>query len=504
MNQLIISSRDRALAGFVAGLIGGIVLGLLVSPPPLGFVWNLALSTVVGIIFGLAFGPKISTVGAGLVLGEAYGVFWWLVGSLTLIPLLSGQGLGWTVSAVQELFPLLLGQVLVYGAVLGLGYYCLAQGLARVSARPIIRQDQPKLRLPMGQDIVPPLVQAIIVGGLGGLLGSWVFARGIERAEFFPLVAGLMGSNQMMVGQTLHYIIGTIIGVSFGVLFFRDVRGVGPGLVWGMNYGLTWWIIGPMTLLPWLLDFRSGLDWSVVAARAAFSALVAHMLYGALVGLFYSLANKVWYVLFIDSDPLNRTVEGVGTRGLRSVLMGQIGGIIGGLLFTIVMVGIGALPAVASLIGARSVFAGLIVHLIISIVIGSSYGILFRREAYSYGSGLAWGLVYGLLWWLLGQLTLFFVILRQPVDWSLATVLAFYPALVGHLLYGIGLGLFFQFLARRYDIEWRGHIQRGNLGTRSTYHRPPKHRAAGTSTPALWTVTLVLGVILPLLLSMRN
>jgi hypothetical protein len=490
----------------VAGLIGGNVLALLVSPPPLGFVLNLVISAAVGVIFGLAFGPKISTAGAGLVWGEAYGVFWWLIGSLTLIPLLSGQGLGWTVSAVHELFPLLLGQVLAYGAVLGLGYYFLAQGLARASARPGIREDQPRVRIPMGQDIVPPLVQAIIIGGLGGLLGSWVFARGIERAEFFPLVAGLMGSNLMMVGQILHYIIGTIIGVSFGVLFFRDVRGVGSGLVWGMNYGLTWWIIGPMTFLPWLLGFGGGPDWSLVAARAAFSALVAHMLYGALVGSFYYLANKLWHVLFIDSDPLNRTVEGVGTRGLRSVLMGQAGGIIGGLLFTIVMVGIGALPAVASLIGARSVLAGFIVHLIISITIGSSYGILFRREAYSYGSGLAWGLVYGLLWWLLGQLTLFPVLLRQPVDWSPATVMAFYPALVGHLLYGTGLGLFFQFQARRYDAELRGRAQHGNPGTRSMYqaHRPLKRRAAGTSAPALWTVTLVLGVILPLLLSMSN
>ena len=144
-------------------------------------------------------------------------------------------------------------------------------------------------------------------------------------------------------------------------------------------------------------------DWSLTAARTAFRSLVAHMLYGALVGFFYAVVNKLWQVLFVDSDPLNRSFEGAGTRGLRSVLMGQAAGVIGGLLFTVVMVGVGALPRVASLIGAESAFAGFIVHLIIAIIIGSSYGLLFEREAYSYGSGLGWGLVYGLLWWLNGK-----------------------------------------------------------------------------------------------------
>jgi hypothetical protein len=45
---------------------------------------------------------------------------------LTLIPLLSGQGLPWTVTMIQDMFPLLLGQIVGYGAVLGLGYYHLA------------------------------------------------------------------------------------------------------------------------------------------------------------------------------------------------------------------------------------------------------------------------------------------------------------------------------------------------------------------------------------------
>ena len=42
-------------------------------------------------------------------------------------------------------------------------------------------------------------------------------------------------------------------------------------------------------------------------------------------------------------------------------------------------------------------------------------GLLFRRESYTYGVGLAWGLVYGLMWWLLGPLTLMPILLGNPL-----------------------------------------------------------------------------------------
>ncbi len=498
-----ISIRNRLLAGLLAGIVGGVMFGLLV-PAPLGFGFNLVVSAVLGLLFGLTLGRHIRTPGSGLLWGEAFGLFWWLIGSLTLIPLLSGQGLAWTTTAVTQAFPLLLGQVVAFGSVLGLGTYLFIRLLTRMA--PPHSHSQPTdgtFKRPMGQAIVPPLVQALIIGGFGGLFGSWLFAQGIEQAQFFPLVAQLMGSSSLVVGEWLHYLIGIVIGITFGLLFHHDVRGTGPGLVWGLSYGLIWWIIGPMTLMPLLLGVETRPDWSLSAAQAAFSALIAHLLYGALVGLFYALANRVWQLLFVDSDPLNRPLEAAGARGLRAILMGQAGGLIGGLLFTVVMAGIGALPDVASLVGGTSIFAGFLVHLIISLIIGSSFGLLFQREAYSYGAGLAWGLAYGVLWWLLGAVTLFSVLLRQPVDWSLAAVTALFPALIGHLLYGIGLGLFFQFLARRYDDTLSGWPQRGAQGTRLTTSNTTSSvpQIAGTATPALWVVTLILGVLLPLLLS---
>ncbi len=468
-------TRNRLLAGTIAGVLGGGVSGLLAAPAT-GWPVHLPMSGVLGLLFGLWFGVRVRTAGSALMWGQAYGILWWLLGPLTLVPLVAGRGLQWTVPALQDSFPHLLAHMIGFGAVLGLAMY----GLGRLL--PFIPAADPPPTEPRAPELVPPLVQALVVGGVGGLLGAWVFLWGIETAGFFPLVAGMVGMRSPAAGGLLHYFIGLVIAMTFALLFHRNAGGAGSALIRGMGYGVLWWILGPLTLLPLLT--RSPVLWTVEAARANVSSLVAHLLYGAVVGWVYAVVNRLWMVLFVDSDPLSRTREGAGTRSVRGLLIGQAGGILGGILFTFVMYGVGALPSVASLIGSRSPLVGVLVHFAISILIGSSFGLLFQRQAYSPGAGMSWGMSYGVLWWLLGALTLFPALLRQPVDWSLAAVSANYASLIGHLFYGVGLGLMLQYLVSRYD----------------SARQPDRQRDAGTPE-ALWASTVLVLVILPLVLA---
>jgi len=466
-------TRNRLLAGAIAGVLGGSVSGLL-AVPATPWPLHVLMSGVLGLLFGLGFGVRVRTAGSGLMWGQAYGILWWLAGPLTLLPLVDGRGLQWTVPAMQDGFPHLLAHMVGFGAVLGLAMHGLGRLLPFI---PATKSAEPRV-----PELVPPLVQALVVGGVGGLLGAWVFLWGIETAGFFPLVAGMVGMRSPAAGGLLHYLIGLVIAMTFALLFHRDAGGAGFALIRGMGYGVLWWILGPLTLLP--LFTHSPVHWTVEAARANVSSLVAHLLYGAVVGWVYAVVNRLWVILFVDSDPLSRTREGAGTRSVRGLLMGQAGGVLGGILFTFVMYGVGALPGVASLVGSRSPLVGVLVHLAISILVGSSFGLLFQRQAYSPGAGMSWGVSYGVLWWLLGALTLFPALLRQPVDWSLAAVSANYASLIGHLFYGVGLGLLLQHLVSRYD----------------SARQPGPQRDTG-APEALWAGTVLVTVILPLVLA---
>lgn len=482
------------VAGAVAGLVASIISGLLVEQNS-GFIIHLLIGTVLGIGFGLTFHNRLRTLGEALIWGESFGLLWWLIGVTTVMPLLSGQPLLWTLTYLSEVMPQLLGWVFGFGAVLGLVYlWMVIHGVRYLGLGSSLDSQD-------GADHSPYLLfshhlHALVIGGFGGLVGSWIFAWGIDTVNFYPLVAGLVGSESMMLGRVLHYTIGLIIGISFGYVFHHDLRGAGGGMIWGMNYGMVWWVLGPLTLMP-LLRSGSVPAWTLEGTQALFPSLISHLLYGAVVGYASGLLDQFWRLLFVDSDPLNRIYEGSGAQGVRALLMGIVGGVVGGLLFSIVMVSVGALPSIALLVGAQSAVVGFLVHLLISIIIGVSYGLLFQRQSVSYGSGIAWGMLYSLLWWLLGPLTLYPILLRQPPDWSLAVVIAQYPSLVGHLLYGAGLGFFFQYLSNRYaPVPYQVRYRNREIP-------PPvfvRQRQIGTPAPALWAVTLLLGVILPLLI----
>ena len=291
--------------------------------------------------------------------------------------------------------------------------------------------------------------------------------------------------------MTLHFTIAVIIGASFGVLFQRDVRGFGSCLGWGLGYGIFWWFLGPLTLLPILQG--STPDWSYERGAALFGSLVGHIIYGLLLGLVYATLDRLWLGFFYHSDPINREVEGPGTRTLHSLGWGAAASLAGGLLFSLVMVATGFLPQVANLVGGSSPALGFVVHMGISTLIGMSYGVLFGYEARDFGSSIAWGMLYGLAWWFVGYLTLLPILLGGPFVWTTEAAAAGLPSLVGHLIYGIATACVVLLLERRHA-DWL------RLDPRIAAREARRQRPIGTPAPALWLFAVGLGVMLPVML----
>jgi uncharacterized membrane protein YagU involved in acid resistance len=260
---------------------------------------------------------------------------------------------------------------------------------------------------------------------------------------------------------------------------------------WGLGFGIFWWFFGPLTLLR--LAAGLPLDWSAEQGTAVFGSLVGHILYGLILGVAYATIDKIWVRLFIQSDPLNREIESPGLHVLRSLGWGAVAGLIGGLASLPVMIATGVLPKVAGVDTSFVGFRGLVIHLSVSALIGMTYGMLFRNETTSSGSSIAWGWLFGLIWWYLGPMTLMPLLLTGVCDWSTDAASALLPSLLGHLIYGAVTALIF-FL---FDHSYTRSLL---LDPRTSPRELRRLRPVGTPAPALWLFALSLGVLLPILL----
>jgi hypothetical protein len=253
------------------------------------------------------------------------------------------------------------------------------------------------------------------------------------------VVGGLGGAARICVGLASS-IIGVVLGGGYGLLFALlvspQVTTPGAGLLWGLAYALLLWLADPAGLLSALAGTtaRGMLD----LARAQFPALVASLLcFGMPLGVTLGAARG------LESQP--------GTAPFswpRAIIVGGIAGIIGGWAFGKWMAQVNFFPLIAGLVHSTSYSVGVALHFVIAIIIGATFGLLFQRDVRGYGSSLGWGLGYGLLWWFLGPLTIRPIWQGVPLNWSYTHGTELFGSLIGHIVYGVLVGLIYAALDR--------------------------------------------------------
>jgi len=438
-----LSPRDTAghaaVTGAVAGLVGGLAFGaamlqldalpsmgllLLAGTPVLAFAVHMLIAALVGSGFGLLARWFRSDPGETVSLGLAYGALWWYLGPLTLLPLLLATRPAWELTVAQQQFPGLLGHLL-YGAVTG-----LALSVLRPRASKVSRPARGSLLRGMAAGVLGVIVVMLTVG---------------TRLGLPPALAGLMPGPGRPAPLLAAVLLGPLIGLGYTLLYRRSSGGAGLALVRGQVYGFLLWVVGGLTVMP-LLEGEP-LTWTAVAVRADFVALPGFVVLGVAVALLHRVLGGLASLL-----PANQTPQEparVGSGGLPAAA-GLTAGAVGGLLFTIAAAGTGFIGAAARLVGSDSPAAGFAVHLLISIVLGVSYGKLFRHQSRTLGIALGWGLSYGFFWWVAGALTLQPMLLGGRPHWTAPAASASFAFLIGHLVYGTALGVTFYLLERRF------------------------------------------------------
>ncbi len=141
---------------------------------------------------------------------------------------------------------------------------------------------------------------------------------------------------------------------------------------------------------------------------------------------------------------------------------GVVAGLVAGLVFGMMMQLMnvptpegGQMPMmamVAKVVGSTSLAVGWIYHLFNSAFIGAIFVWLFSKRAVSVGSGLGWGAVYGIGWWIVGGQVLMPIALGMPPFASIMMPdmrMVAIGSLIGHVIYGLILGGLFPVFVRK-------------------------------------------------------
>jgi uncharacterized membrane protein YagU involved in acid resistance len=132
------AATHRATHGAVGGLAGGVIFGLLMqamdmipmvaqlvdsTSSAVGWLVHLAISVFIGGTFAILLGQAASTLTRAAALGVGYGIFWWVLGALVLMPARLGMPIfDLSTTAWQSL----MGHML-FGLALGVVYSLLSR-----------------------------------------------------------------------------------------------------------------------------------------------------------------------------------------------------------------------------------------------------------------------------------------------------------------------------------------------------------------------------------------
>jgi hypothetical protein len=132
----------------------------------------------------------------------------------------------------------------------------------------------------------------------------------------------------------------------------------------------------------------------------------------------------------------------------RALWTGALAGVIGGIPFGIMMGMMGMMPMIGMLVRVESAFVGVLVHAAISAITGAIYGFFAVRFPQTWRAAVFAGFVYGVIWWVLGALTLMPALLGMFENIFVIGQMQ-WMSLLGHIIFGEVLALSFLWLYRR-------------------------------------------------------
>ncbi|MQA24697.1 MAG: hypothetical protein GEU94_04340 [Micromonosporaceae bacterium] len=134
--------------------------------------------------------------------------------------------------------------------------------------------------------ITAALPTRLVAGVLGGLAGGVMFGILMQMMGMMGMVAMLIGSESVALGWLVHLFNSALFGAIYAVLFGARADRLGPGAGLGMCYGVIWWVLGALLIMP------AWLGMAVFQLNAmAWQSLMGHLIYGLILGVVYAVVR---------------------------------------------------------------------------------------------------------------------------------------------------------------------------------------------------------------------
>ncbi len=126
------------------------------------------------------------------------------------------------------------------------------------------------------------------LGIYAGLLGGSVFGVMMASAGMYPMISMMIGMENAIVGFVIHLIISALSGAVFALALDNMVM-QGPGMSLGVGavYGIVWWVLGPLLIMPAVLGMP------LFAVEAQTGSLFGHVIFGITLGVTYWIMRKL-------------------------------------------------------------------------------------------------------------------------------------------------------------------------------------------------------------------
>lgn len=254
-----------------------------------------------------------------------------------------------------------------------------------------------------------------------------LFAGVIAGAGF-----GALGHGQLETSLALGMIYGAAFALCFWLGCGKRTQSPGAGLIWGLGFASLAWLLIPAGFVPiWRGELRSGA--MLADARNHFPQLVACLLlFGTPVGLVLGILGAA---RSRGSTPK--------FRWARAIVVGGVAGTLSGAVFSRWMYQGEFYPLLSGFGEAHSHAEMAALHFLVALVIGAMFGLLFQTDVRGLGSCMGWGLGFGIFWWFFGPLTIFPILKGAAIDWSADQGTTLFGSLVGHIIYGLILGVIY-------------------------------------------------------------